>query len=142
MFVSFVPAATIAAFCEGTAPKEARRIACDRNKEKECTALAATTPTRGARPKHEGLWRYETAEGDVNRPLDWLDEANRKAKRSRAAPGKSPEACLPLRIAACAKLAAPCGPTGPRAMTGGHTPGDPCFISRLGGALAPCRTAR
>jgi hypothetical protein len=28
-------------------PKEAGRIACDRNEEEECAALAAATPTRG-----------------------------------------------------------------------------------------------
>jgi hypothetical protein len=31
---------------EGPVPKEAGRIACDRNKEQECEALAADAPTR------------------------------------------------------------------------------------------------
>jgi hypothetical protein len=34
---------------QDSAPKEAGRIACDRNEEEECKALAATEPTQGVR---------------------------------------------------------------------------------------------
>jgi hypothetical protein len=48
-------------------PKEASRIACDRNKEEECEALAADAPTRGVQWPQEGSYSVEKLEeGDAS----------------------------------------------------------------------------
>jgi len=46
MVVSFVSDRAHRGLGDGLAPQEASRIACDRNAEKECEALAALAPTK------------------------------------------------------------------------------------------------